>query len=260
MNKAMLALLTAALLGSSYVTQAQVSSVNAVGYYQLTVPTNSQYSMVSVQLDPMDPTNATLLGVMGTNNLQKANNPNGADKVYIWTGLRWAGYFQKLDGLFYVYPNVTGSIPTNPPLLGGTAIFLQGVASLITNRTITISGEVVSDVTASVSIPGVYASYAFLTYPFSCGTTLQGMSLKYQGTKSLNPTANDKLTLFDTATQKYYAYYLRGNDAGTHRLAWQTNPTNAVDPDWSIPMGQAFWYQARNTFTWVETNQYLNSL
>jgi len=253
MKKVALVLLAVGLLGVVQCAQAaEVSSVNVVGFYKVTVPGKGM-ALCSLQLDSIDPANQNLLGVLGTNQLFKSNISTAADKVLLWdTGIqKWVQYYQKADGNFAL---VAGGVVTNPPLFSGSGFFItrQGATDL----SVTFTGEALQDpVVTNTIVPGLQPT----AYPFSSATGLADMNLGKVGFPSTISTSADKVTVWDTATTNYVQYFLRtSTPVAWHKVAGGAGPFNPT-----IELGQGFWY-SRNTakpaFEWAETNKYLGNL
>jgi hypothetical protein len=256
MKKLGMFVLVAALLGFVQYAQAQeVSSVNVVGFYKVETAPGGQFTLCALQFDAIDPANANIVGVFGTNNLRKGAVPTSADRVYLWdTGSStWKQYFQKANGSFYDANVPPWTTPTNPPMVAGQGFFIQSPSSSTTTNTITFAGEVVD---VATQLTSVVSGFQTLGYPFSSATGLADMTLRAQGTAGTVPSAADRVYVYDPVAG-YVQYWLKSTDR-QWRKASEFPLGNPQNP--AIALGQGFWYQAKNGFTWAETNAYLNNL
>lgn len=245
MKKAWLGVLAVALVGILQYAQAQeVRSVNVVGFYKVNIPPAGGMALCALQFNSIDPTNQTLLGIFGTNNLAKSNFPANADKVWLWSvaSSTWKSYTQNNAGNF---------VPTNAPLMTGDAFFLQSPTFRATTNVVTFAGEVVTDPSIPTTIiPGLQA----IGYPFSAGTGLADMSIATNGTGNAFPNNADHVFIYDSQAG-YIDYTLKANKTWS-----RITPPAANNVNPPIALGQGFWYKAKNQFEWVETNKYLQSL
>jgi hypothetical protein len=251
MKKVGLIVVAAALLGFVQYAQSQeVTSVNVVGFYKVTVPPQGKFALCAVQFDTIDPVNQNLLGILGTNNLTKNDIRTFADQVYVWNTaqMKWQQYYEKADGLFY---NATNTVnPTNPPLFAGDSFFIQTRGGATSNLTVTFAGQVVDSSTITNQI---VAGLQPKAYPFSSATGLADMSFAQQGTANDIRTFADNAYVYDSTLGTFVQYYLKAN-----HLWYKANGTGPFYPE--IPLGQGFWYEARHAFGWAETNKYLQNL
>jgi len=252
MKRTSVIFLAVALTALAGVAVAQdVYSVNTVGFYKVDILPAGKMYLAAMQFDQINPADETMLGVFGTNNLRKSNLPTAADRLYLWDGVAWHQFFQKTDGQFY---DVTApTIPTNPALHAATAFFLQSPGPSTTTNTITLKGQVIEDTTVLTSVPVGLRTYA---YPFSERSALKDMALDEQGTAANLPTAADRLYLYNSASNAYQQCWLKLAD----RDGYDTAVTGGSPQNPTVALGQAFWYQARNAFSWSETNVYLGNL
>ncbi len=247
------------LAGQVSVCRVAAQDGRIVGHYAVEVPGTQSFNLASVQLDASDP---TLLGVFGTDQLQPGVIQQFADKVYLRMNGDYRSYGLKSGtGKFYrtdlFHDDVNG--PTNPPLPSGTAMWLQSRGGTGPEKTVTIAGEAVS---RAVITNEMAAGEQLMAFPFSCGTAINDMALVSQGTAAgLHPQQGDELWVWHQtgyrAYSQYNTYVLKDN--GTHpRGFYRLDEFFGASPTMdTIPVGGAFWYVARNAFTWVEDNPYL---
>lgn len=227
-----------------------VSSMNIVGNMIFQLPPTGQYLQVGIQFDAFD---ATLVGVLGTNQLRSGNLPAQADKVYIWDTAGTPGYKTyalKTSTKQYHYTTNWSGPPVNPPLVVGQAIWLQSALTSAMPAEITVLGEVVAAATQAVTI---VTGFQMIAYPFSCDVNLQDMGFSYDGAQAgLLPGNADQIYAWQK--NAYQGYGLKSSDHLWHHL---TNWSGAA-ADVNMILGQGFWYLSRKTgqWTWHPTNSF----
>lgn len=236
----------------------EVTSVNVVGYYKLTLlPTNALQA--AVQFDAFDP---TLIGVLGTNQLRSTSKAAECDKVSIWNPSTVAYEIfarNPSDNQFHWATNFSGAA-TNPGIVAGEAFYisspLAGVYAAGSN-TIVLMGEVVDVVTQAIQIvPG----YQMLAYGFSSDVNLQDLDFANDGALAHSKAANaDQIRIWDPNTSSFLILALSSSDMKWH---WATNFSGAAPTNINVDLGRGFWYwsQTNITWTWSETNRYINNL
>lgn len=238
----MIAVGTAMVAALSWAATNEVVSVNIVGYSKIALPPGGAFIQSSLPFDAFD---ATLLGAFGTNQLLKNAKAGGADNVYLWdaTAQAYARYYMKPDGLFYLF----GGSASNPPLRPGQGFWVgSGTTASLTNE-ICLMGEVVDVVTQQTR---VVQGFQMLGYPFSCDIHVQDTAFATNGaTANAKAGGADNIYVWDGTT--YKRYYLKPD--GKWYVFGGSIATNVTD---SLSMGKGFWYEARGTFNWSETNKY----
>jgi hypothetical protein len=227
----------------------EVTSVNVVGYYKVTIPPAGGFTLVALNLDSIDPTNQNIQGIFGTQ-LRSGSNPNNSDKLYKYlpSGGGYKTFFRKTStGLYYSSTDLVNA--TNPAILTGEGMWLQSQPSATTNYDITLMGEVVSLMTQNVSlVSGLQMS----GYPFSTDVALNSTLLR-NGKAGSNPNNSDNIYYWNGTG--YVNFFLKAN--GWYNSQTLTGPVTNV-----ITMGSGFWYLARtnSSFVWSETNSYAGNL
>lgn len=232
----------------------EVTSVNVVGYNKVTMPGNGAFTLVAVNFDAIDPANANVKGIFGTQ-LRAGASPTSADKLYIYspTTLKYTTLARKLsDGEYHNTVGFSSNPATNPAMTAGEAIWLKSYAGAPA-LDITIMGEVVAVSTQEVPIQ---VGWQLLGYGFSSEIALNDLAFLQSGaTAGATPTAADNIYLYNGSA--YDKYALKASDGKWHStVGFSSNPatTNKID------IGKGFWYQARNAFTWKEPCKYLGNL
>lgn len=222
----------------------EVTSVNIVGYCQVTVPSNGQFVMVGLNFEGLSAPSNTLSTLMGTNQLIQSNLAVAADRLYIWDpnkagGPGYYSIFQKPNGTFY---SVTApTVATNPVLYSGNAFWIQSPASTNNNtHNILLMGAVPLETSIAAAFP---QNFQMFSNPYSTPLDINGTNVNWIAAgataNNLAPAA-DEIYIYNNGN--YTAYYLTTN--GWNFVVGKTYATNAV-----IPVGGAAWYLAKHAFT-----------
>jgi hypothetical protein len=229
-----------------------VKSENVAGVYTKTLPGSGALIAVSVAVDPFDPADATLEGVLGTDQLRaEVDLLSKPDKVYIWNGSGYNIYWLAGDPAFW--KDATG--PTNPPLETGSAFWVKSHPQQTEPLEITITGQAIeaSSVTTPIA-PGLQMiSYAFSSDVGVNDTTfIEDGAAKEEGLLA----QPDKLYLWDNVNGGYTILKVPG---GADYWEVIGGPGGAADE--VISLGDGFWYSSQtNSYSWSEDNQYLQNL
>ena len=229
----------------------EVTSVNVVGYYKMTIAPSGTYSLMALNLDAIDPTNQNIYGIFGTQ-LRASFSPSACDRILKFnTGSQtYSTYARKSsDGLYHDTANFSGAA-TNPALLSGQGFWIQSPSTATTNYDVVIMGEVVSVLTQSVNFA---SGYQLSGYMFSTDVGINNTKLT-NGVASFSPGGADQILLFNGSG--YTSFALKSSDRMWH-LTSNFSGSAATN---IIPMGQGFWYLARTNLTWTETNSYAGNL
>jgi hypothetical protein len=220
----------------------EVTSVNVVGYNKVTVPADGGFELMSIQFDAFDP---TLLGVFGTNQLTKSFISGFADVLWLYdpaTG--FSKYYQNTDNQFY---DPDGNA-TNPPVMAGMGMWIQRAPNQPTSEVV-VAGEVVDVATQSVD---VVEGFQLLAYPYSSEVELNDLDMANDGaTASFISGLADVIWLYSDGS--FVKYWLQDG------VGWVKLGEGAATTD-VLPMGDAFWYDARAGFTWTEEIPYADAL
>ena len=225
--------------------QQEVTSVNVVGFKRIDMAGPDGFTQVGMQFDAFDP---TLSGVLSTQLISAAKVGN-ADQVFIWNTSKtmYDIYAMKSDNLFHDANNFGGPA-TNPPLRSGEGFWIRSAPAAPATRSIVLAGEAVPDdaVTNNI-VPG----FQMKAFPFSCDVSIQDLDFKNDGATAAAKVGNaDKIYLWQSGA--YAIFGLKNTDLMWHD-ANNFGGTAAVT---NIQLGQGFWYEAKGTFAWSETNRY----
>lgn len=229
----------------------EVTSVNVVGYYKITIPPSNKYTLVSLNLDAIDPTNQNLSGIFGSQ-LRSGASPALADRIYFYntgSGQYSTFYRKSTDGLYY---NTSSGAVSNRTIASGESMWILGKTGSTTNYDVTVMGEVVAVGTQQVAmVPG----FQLLGYTFSSDMSL--VNSFTNGTAGASPALADRLYVWNGTSYDQYALRAVGG-----AKVWYSTVTGFSGPSASntIPMGVGMWYNAKNSFTLTETNKYIGNL
>jgi len=264
MKKTSVLITSLCALGAAVSMAAPVSSVNAVGYYTVTLPASNKFVMVGSSFDPVSGnTNVprTVLDIFGAESgLRKSQNPARVDKVLVWdvSSQLYLVLGMKTNGLFYKWDAFSGGT-TNPVVPLGYGLFIQSpIASNggSNDTTITLAGQVPTVLTNVLSISGAVpiAPYQLICNPYPVSLPLNQLINTNHGAKGSSSPANcDRVFLWDVDVQKYITLGLR-----TPSNMWAVwDPwTPASYPNYNIEPGRGFWYVAKSNFTWKAEKAY----
>jgi hypothetical protein len=234
----------------------EVTSENVAGVYTKTLPAGGKFIAISVAVDPFDPADATLAGVLGTDQLRPDTGAKGTtpDQVYIWDGMGYGIY--KLKDLGSGIEWTDGVVATNPPVPTGEAFWIKSAPAQVSPLDIVITGQAVESSQVDVPIvPGFHnISYGFSSKIAVNDTTLISSGAAVStGTKGEKP---DTLYLWDNVNGGYtICKVVQGNGY------WEVIGGDGSPVDVTLEIGDGFWYKsATNSFTWAETNKYIGNL
>lgn len=265
MKKAWMVALVLGVASTVAMAQTDVMSVNVVGFTKVNVLPGGKFNLFSTPFDSIDQADANLLGVFGTNSLTKlppfSLPPPFADVVSLFDPSvpEWKFYYQGTDNMFYDVDAWPAGSPTNPPLAPGEGFLLQSSVGSTTTNTIALMGEVVSVATQTLAM---VTGFQVCGYPFSSDIDIQNTSFASMpgATKladpMLPPPLADVISVMD-ASGNYVNYYLNTDGKWYDVSAW---PAGTPVTDVVLRLGQGFWYNAIGSFSWVETNKYINNL
>lgn len=259
MKRIGLSFLAVVLIAVAAYAATNVTSVNVVGYTKIQSP-GSKLVLKAMSFDAFD---QTLLGVFGTNQLNKATPRGGygaADQIYIWDPSvpKYNIYAQDTDGMFYDVENWEAKDPvTNEIITAGTAFWILGGGTGGTTNEITMMGEVVDVQTQNVDL---VEGLNLISYPFSTGIKIPDTDLVDDGAKLATARggygAADQLYVW-TGTE-YDIYAPDTNGVWRDIEDWTGEPVSNI-----LEIGNGFWYfrqTGEGTLTWSETNLYLDNL
>ena len=245
--KRILSILAIVALVAMTAQAVEVKSDNVAGVYTKTLPAAGGLIAVAVQLDPFEEADATLEGLLGTDQLRpfisKVQSP---DKVYLWNGVGYDTFW--LDAGVWV--NTGG--PTNPPIETGDAFWIKAPTAAVLPLDVTITGQAVESV--EVLTP-LFSGFQLLGYPLSSKIAVNDTDF-----------INDGASQFESKVSISDKIYVWNNEGGGYTILssnagddfWHTGDDNPADVD--IKLGDAFWYKAQSGYTWGETNAYLGNL
>ncbi len=250
------------VLGLAAVASAQNTTMGIVGITRVSKPA-AKLNLIGNNFD-----------TMALNEFAPAEQYNGdisagnSDAVYIWSGSTYAVY-AVYDERPYLGPsgavewrdfnNFTGGA-VNPEIPAGSSLWLYSLGSSVDANTY-ISGNVVSTQFATNQVT---AGLQQLCYPFSTDIDLNDTLLSEYAAGDISAGNADIVYAWNVDLQTYKTYALYDErpylgPSGT--VEWRDFNTFSL-PAGSIPvnLGEGFWYNAVNGFTWVETNKYYNNL
>lgn len=236
-----------------------VTSVNAVGYMNKTLPTN-EWILTTCNFQKVGGGTNTLLDVFGTTQLAQNDSLFDCDLVILWdvSQAKYDAYAQWTDGVFYKANNVSEwglGIPANPAIPVGTAMWIVPSGSQVSNKTLTLAGEVVAVATQKMDI---VSGWQLIGHPLTCDVALQNTGYAASGAAK-NDSLFDCDIVITWVGAQYQAYALwtdnnwyKANDVAEWGLSILATNT--------IAMGEGFWYVAVNNITLTEVSPYANNL
>lgn len=233
----------------------EVTSVNVVGYYKLTIASSGRYSMAAINLDSIDPTNQNLMGIFGTQ-LRSGALAGLGDRIYLFDPVSDVyNTFQRKtsDGLYHNTANFSGAA-TNPSLTSGQGFWLRSASSATTNYDVVVMGEVVGVMTQSMDlVPG----YQLAGYPFSTDVPVNSTKLGATGKTGPLLGVGDRIYIWNGSSYVTLGLW-------TNRMWYTSSAFGGANPPATnvIPMGGGFWYRSASNgvSTWSETNSYIGNL
>lgn len=199
----------------------EVTSVNAVGYITVTVPSNG-YALTALNFEPVGTNDLTMGDLVGD------QLPVGS-VAYIWS----------IPQKTYLIETRTRSGWGTNVVDRGAGFWLQlpGAVATTAQYTVRFLGEVpdstVCATTTTYNITGIDA----VGYAYPCDILWTNTSL------AINGTVGDVIYLWDTAITNYQIYTKT-------RGGWSTPDGFKITPD------VGFWYQTTATQNWEETVPY----
>jgi len=247
--------ITIGLAGSAF-GQDVVGSLNIRGIQAVDLPAAGDFAMMSLPFDIEDNSLQAVFGDV----LQGSASVAAADKLRFWDGKRYASVALGPDGVFYRLNDQghwkTPLEPVNFSIPIGEGFWVTSGAQAEQGRQVTLDGDVVLDATAGVSFN---IGFQMVSYPFSSEIDLQNTTLREVGTASASAAGADYIRVWNMTTRRYEGYGL-GIDKVWYRLDAANTWVQPMEPAQHVlKPGQAFFYFARQPFTWTETNPYASS-
>ena len=242
------------------------TSVNAVGFFNVTLPAYGQFIVVGSPFDATgNDTNVqrTLNDVFGGNcGLRKSTSRSQVDRVYVWdvSSQKYLILGQKTNDLFApVATATTWNQPTNIVIPRGYAMFVQSWSAATTDSVITLAGQVPSAVSNSLPILGDPGSSPFqmLVNPYPLDTTLDSLINSNNGAYASSSRSQcDRVYVWDKVSQKYG---ILGLKAPSNRWFYCSTATlwSSNIPPVSVGIGEGFWYIGKTNFTWSSGKTYV---
>lgn len=267
MKKTSVLITSLCALGAAVAMAAEpVSSVNAVGYYNVTLPPNGKFIMMGSPFDPTGSdtnTQRTLQDIFGSNSgLRKSSSKSLVDRVYVWDipsqTYLILGQNATNDLFARVKDNTTWSHPTNPVVPRGYAFFIQSVSSETNASTITLAGQVPYALTNALPIVGDPGSSPFqmVMNPYPVDTTLDSLiNTNHGAVADSSKSLCDRIWIWDTAKQ---TYGILGLKAPSNRWFYCSNNGlwSSNIPPIVVKAGEGFWYIGKTNFTWNSDKTY----
>ena len=197
--------------------------------------------------------------MFGTDQLQQAENPFNADRVWLWDTAqsRYQVWAQYTDGKFYKASSIAEwnqSIEGDPEIPAGLAMWVIAGGSVA--KELTMMGEVVSVSTQQMEL---VTGPQLVAYPFSTSVAIQDMALPASGaTGNVNPFNADRIIVWTGTSYQTYALY--DGDGKWYKANSIAEWNQSILADTSIEVGDGFWYIAQSGFTWSEANPYVGNL
>ena len=249
------------VLASLVWAQTEVHSVNVAGVVKVPVKGNGGFTLVGINMDAFDVANATLMGVLGNNQLTPGARPSQCDQVWTWDGTQYNLYGLKTSDMQWHdasgYPNPWTNTPVNPTLIAGDAMWIVTLAGSA-DKSVTLTGQAVATASQTITVnPG----FNFISYPLSSAISIQNTAFKNDGAKAgSRPSQCDQIWAWDG--NQYALYGLKSSDMLWHDASGYPNPWTNVPVNVSFDLGSGFWYVRTdtNSFNWVEANPYIGNL
>lgn len=234
-----------------------VYSVNIVGFQQIELDGPSQRFLVA---PPFLTGDQNLEDLFAEGALIESGQPATADKILYWDTEEQQyvslGHFNSkfyrltADGAYELPP-----VEVNPHIPLGSGFWVSTASDVAGARPVTLSGDVLMDDDASVSI---IEGLQIVSFPFATDMPLGDFSVLSSGATAASvPAEADQVIVWNVEQQQYERFALFENDGNWYALdgagSWILPPqesTHVFQP------GEAFWYRARNSFTWQETRPF----
>jgi hypothetical protein len=259
--KRILGILAVVALVAMTVQAVEVKSENVAGVYSVNIPADGKFVCLAVQLDPFDQADATLEGVLGTDQLREDAKGSPGDKVYIWDPGQGVGggydiYKLSDQGSGPVWYHIGSSTVSNPPVEAGDAMWIKSPVGNLDDLEITVTGQAVESTT--VTTP-VVEGFQLMGYPFSSQIAVQDTDFIADGAqKDAKGAPGDKLYLWDPVDGSYKILIVKDPDNHWSEVGGDGSAVSDV-----IGIGDGFWYKGgagSGGFSWSETNKYLGNL
>jgi len=213
-----LCLTTALALAQS---TSEVTSVNAVGYLRVSVPSNA-LALVTLDFEYLGDGNFTVTNLIGD------QLGTSGDTVFIWDRVA-KKYNIESRGRF-------GWSPGTNVIRRGDGIWLKNTA--VTAKEVVFTGEVPDSNTAPTTTLQNLTAIDAVGYAYPADVAFTNTTL------CKNSKNGDTLFLWDVVTQNYVIY-------SNGRFGW--NPSvDAV----TVKMGEAFWFKTATPTNWTEAIPY----
>jgi len=234
-------------------------SVNAVGFVNKTM-LNGQALLMTCNFQKVGGGTNTLLDIFGTNQLAQNDSVPACDLVIMWdiAQSKYQSYAQWTDGKFYKANDMVewgNSIEANPNVPVGTALWLIPSSTQISNKVLTLAGEVVGVATQQIN---VVSGPQLMGYPLTSSVALQDTGFAASGAAN-----NDSVPACDlviTWLGDRYQTYALWTDLKWYKANDMVEWGNSILATNTIQLGEGFWYIARNNITLTEVSPYYNNL
>jgi len=232
-----------------------VGSANIIGYTKKNVPPSGYYVLVGSSFNPSNGL-PTLLSIFGTNQLTQHFLSAGCDKVYIWDfeNQQYVSVAQKsTDHNFYYLTNWTGSACSDREVSLGSALWVQSAGSSSETNTVSMSGNVPLNDSLTNQVSGSGSRpLSFICNPFPIAQSVHNLINTNDGaTAHFLAAGADRIYVWDTANQQYVTLGLKNDNQWHYATNWAGSAA-----DITVDVGEGFWYEALNTFVWVETKDF----
>lgn len=263
MKRTLSIMAAAALFGA--VAQAQVTSVNIVGYYQVDVPANGFVLTALNFQDIGGAESRSLQDIFAAGSLTGGESAGSSDSVLIWDKVsqNYVKYFlfdsntgDPLDGKWLLDGDDTFT-PTTNRINSGQGFWIRSNQSVA--QVATLLGEVVDvDTNTTTLVTG----FNCIGFPFSSSIPLNSTSLAESGTGGESAGSSDSLLVWDTSIQNYKKYYLFDSNTGDPLDGkWLLDGDDTFTPVTDlISLGQGAFYRTATQTDWVQGNPYIQNL
>jgi hypothetical protein len=240
--KKMLVLVGAAVLAAVGIGIAEegVLSRNVVGVVKVDIRPGGQFSLVSFNFHGVGGQSATLSDLFDSNPIIANNSAARADKIYIYDPVfqSYEIYYKKTDGSFYFATNNT--IVASPVISAGSAMWVQSVTTIPTNRVFSFVGEVVSDDEMGRDMAQGFVLFAS---PYAADFNINSHDWIADGaTAHASAARADRIWLW--TGKGYDPVFLKPDGKWYFGTNSNIRAENAI-----VPMGGAAWYQAKKPFS-----------
>ena len=239
MKKLAVAVMVSGMLASGVFAQSnEVSSVNVVGFQNVTVASNG-YTMVALPFYALDGTN-TLDAVL-EGQLTQGNTSADADNVIFFDAASQSYVRNWKSPIGWL----TGGSPSTQEFWTARGFWVK--TAQLTNQSLRLKGDVpLSNSTTQT----VYEGYNLIAYPYPADVVVTNTDLHANATQGNTSAEADNLIKWDANGSVYVRYWLSP-------IGWLQGGTPA--PDLKLNQGEAFWFLRRSgngSFLWVEDKPY----